>query len=63
MTQNRNFSGTFNTRDKFVAAPWNNQIDYIIKLEGKIQISTLAQVSNIWSELYYKFVFVPVNSP
>lgn len=41
MTQNRNFSGTFNTRDKFVAASWNNQINYIIKLEDKTQISTL----------------------
>ena len=35
MTQNRNFSGTLDLRNKFVAASRNYQINYVIQLKGK----------------------------
>lgn len=40
MTQNRNFGGTLDLRDKFVASPWNHQINYIIQLKDKQNADT-----------------------
>lgn len=47
MTKNRNFGGTLNLRDQFVAASWDHQIDNVI------QLPLLTINYSNWIEVYY----------